>query len=74
MGKVLSKYDMNINVDSAEIKSSQSYRISPRKHHLIKEVIDSLKDLDVIQPSFSKVTSFIIIVIQKEKPRFCIDL
>ena len=65
MGKVLSKYDMDINADPAEIKSQQPYRTSPRKCRLIKEAIDSLKDLDVIQPSSSKVASSIIVVIQK---------
>ena len=73
LGKVLSKYIMDIDADPSEIKTQQPYRTSPRKCRLIKEVIDSLKDLDIIQPS-SKVNSPIILVIQKGKPRFCVDL
>jgi len=65
---------MIIDVDMKAIKSQQPYRIFPRKRKLINEAVEKLKALNVIQPSTSKVASPVVVVVQKGKPRFCIDL
>jgi len=74
LSKVLKKYAMNIDVDSVEIKSQQLYRISIRKWKLIKDAVFKLQDLSIIQESKSKITSPIVVVVQKEKSHFCINL
>ena len=74
LGKVDSRFDMSIDADIKTIKSQQPYRTSPRKRKLIREAVEKLKELDVIQPSTSEVASPVIVVVQKGKPRFCVDL
>jgi hypothetical protein len=41
---------------------------------MIQEAVEKLKDLEVIQPSTSEIAPPVVFVIQKGKPRFCIDL
>jgi len=74
LGKVGSKFEMDIDADPKAIKSQQPYRTSPRKRKLINDAVAKLKALDVIEPSTSEVASPVITVIQKGKPRFCMDL
>ena len=74
LGKLSSKFDLNIDANISLIKSAQSYHASPMKYYLIRDVIKKLSDLKIIQSSFSSIISLIIIVIQKDKSRFCIDL
>jgi hypothetical protein len=74
LGKVDAKFNMTIDADVKKIRSQQPYRTSPRKRLLIKEGVQKLKDLDIIQPSESEVASPVVIVVQKGKPRFCVDL
>ena len=74
LGKVSSRYDMDIDADASIIKSQQPYRTSPRKRKLIREAVDKLLELKIIQPSNSSVASPVVVVVQKGKPRFCIDL
>lgn len=64
---------MHIEADAKTIKSQQPYRTSPRKRKLIREAVAQLKELDVIEPSSSEVASPVVVVIQKGKPRFCIE-
>ena len=74
LGKVDSWFDMTIDADVKQIKSQQPYRSSPQKRRHIKEAVEKLKALNVIQPSTSEVTSPVVVVVQKGKPRFCVDL
>jgi Reverse transcriptase (RNA-dependent DNA polymerase)/RNase H-like domain found in reverse transcriptase len=74
LGKVNSRYDMEINADPKTIKSQQPYHTSPKKRELINEAVDTLLELDVIELSNSQVASPVIVVIQKGKPSFCVDL
>lgn len=74
LGKVDARFNMSIEADTKAIKSQQPYRTSPRKRKLIKEAVDKLKALDVIEPSSSEVASPVVVVVQKGKLRFCIDL
>jgi hypothetical protein len=73
LGKVDSRFDMHIEADPKAIKSQQPHRTSPRKRKLIREAVAKLKELDVIEPSSSEVASPVVVVIQKGKPRFCIE-
>jgi len=57
-----------------KIKSQNAYRSSPRKRRLIREAIEKLYKLDVIQPSKSPIASPVVVIWQKGKPRFCVDL
>ena len=68
LGKVDSRFDMTIDADAKAIKSQQPYRTSPRKRKLIKEAVDKLNKLGVIQPSSSEVASLVVVVVQKGKP------
>ena len=74
LGKVHSRFNIHIEADTKNIKSQQPYRTSPRKRKLIREAVEKLKELDVIQPSSSDIASPVVVVVQKGKPRFCIDL
>ena len=74
LGRVDPKFDMDIHGDLKDIKSQQTYRTSPEKQKHIKDAIDTLSRLDVIEPSNSSVASPVIVVIQHDKPRFCVDL
>ena len=74
LGRVDSRFDMDIEGDLKDIKSQQPYRTSPDKQKHIKDAINTLSSLDVIQPSNSSVASPVIVVIQHGKPRFCVDL
>ena len=74
LGRVDSKFDMDIQGDLGDITSQQPYRTSPDKQKHIKDAIDTLSKLDVIEPSNSSVASPVIVVIQHGKPRFCVDL
>ena len=74
LGRVDAKFDMDIQGDLKGIKSQQPYRTSPDKQKHIKDAIDTMTRLDVIQPSNSSVASPVIVVIQHGKPRFCVDL
>jgi hypothetical protein len=65
---------MKILADFRKIKSQSAYRASPRKRKLIREAIDKLFQLGVVQPSQSPVASPVVVVWQKGKPRFCVDL
>jgi len=71
--KVSDKYVMNIDANPAEIKSQQPYHTSIRKPKPIKDSIDKLQDLGIIQESKSEIASPIVVV-QKGKPHFCIDI
>src|SRR5437667_6990819 len=76
LGKVSSKFDFDIDSNPTEIKSQQPYCTSPRKRKMIHEAIKKLRELDVIEPATAdnaQIASPIVIVIQKGKPRFCID-
>ena len=72
--KLSSKFNLDIDVNIFLIKSTQSYHISFTKYHLIRDIIKKLSDLKIIQSLFSSIISFIIIVIQKDKSQFCINL
>lgn len=74
LGRVNPKFDMEINADPKTIKSQQPYRTSPRKRRYINDAVSTLLELDVIEPSTSQVASPVVVVIQKGKPRFCVDL
>ena len=74
LGQVDKRFDMSIEADPSQIRSQQPYRASPRKRKLIREAVAKLKSLKIIQPSTSEVASPVVIVIQKGKPRFCVDL
>lgn len=65
LGKVDSKFDIDIDADPKEIKSQQPYRTSPRKRKLINDAVTKLKALDVIEPLTSEVASLVVIVIQR---------
>jgi hypothetical protein len=41
---------------------------------MIREAVEKLKNLEVIQLSTSEIASPVVVVIEKGKPRFCIDL
>ena len=70
----LKDFKMRIQVSGSKIRAQAPYRSTPRKRALIREAIQRLKDLDVIRKSSSSVASPVVIVWQKEKPRFCVDL
>ena len=74
LGKIDKKFDMKIDADISQLRSAQPYRTSPAKRKLIQSAIKELLDKDVIQPSSSPFASPVVVVIQKGKPRFCIDL
>jgi hypothetical protein len=65
---------MEIDADPRVIRSQQPYRTSPKKRRLINDAVEQLLELDVIEPSNSQVASPVVVVIQKGKPRFCVDL
>src|SRR5216110_2272503 len=44
------------------------------KHHLIRDAIKKLSNLKIIQSLFSSIVSLVVVVIQKDKSRFCVDL
>jgi hypothetical protein len=73
LGKV-NRWKMHIGADISKIKSSSAYRASPRKRALIREAIEKLKRMEIIQKSSSQIASPVVIVWQKGKPRFCVDL
>ena len=76
IGKVSSKFDFDIDANLAEVKSQQPYRTSPRKRQMIREAVRKLEDLDIVEPATAdtaQIASPVVIVIQKGKPRFCID-
>ena len=76
LGKVSSKFDFDIDSNPTEVKSQQPYRTSPRKRKMIHEAIKKLGELDVIEPATAdnaQIASPVVIVIQKGKPRFCVD-
>ena len=68
------EFEMSIEVDETNLRSQQFYRISPRKRKLIKEAIEKLESLGVIEPSKSPFASPVIVVMQHGKPRFYVDL
>ena len=72
--KVDSRFDMKIDANISEIRSQQSYRIFPRKRKLIREAMRKLKELEIIQSSTSEIASPVVVIMQKEKPRFYLDL
>src|SRR5438046_2419589 len=74
LGKLPSKFDLDIDVDISLIKPAQPYHASPTKHRLIRDVVKKLSDLKIIQPSSSLIASPVVVIIQKGKPRFCVDL
>jgi hypothetical protein len=59
---------MKILADFRKIKSQTAYRASPQKWKLIREAIDKLFKLGVVQPSQSPVASPVVVVWQKGKP------
>ena len=73
LGKFTTK-KMKILADYRKLKSSTAYRTSPRKRRLIREAIEKLHRLNVIRPSDSPVASPVVVVMQKGRPRFCVDL
>ena len=76
LGKVSSKFDFDIDSNPTEIKSQQPYRTTPHKQKMIHEAIKKLGELDVIEPATAdnaQIASPVVIVIQKGKPRFCVD-
>jgi RNase H-like domain found in reverse transcriptase/Reverse transcriptase (RNA-dependent DNA polymerase)/Integrase zinc binding domain/Chromo (CHRromatin Organisation MOdifier) domain len=73
LGKLTTK-KMKILADYRKMKSSTAYRTSPRKRRLIREAIEKLHRLNVIRPSDSPVASPVVVVMQKGRPRFCVDL
>ena len=73
LGKVKG-YTMSIEADIPKIKSQAAYRHSPRKQKLIHEAIEQLKRDRCIWKSNSPITSPVVMVWQKDKARFCIDL
>lgn len=76
LGKLPSEFDMDVDVanDGKDIKLQQPYRTSPLKRRLIKEAVSKLLDLGVIEPSRSDIASPVVVVQQKGKARFCLDL
>ena len=56
------------DADPSEVKSQQSHETSPWKPRLIKESIDILKDLHVIQLSASKVGLSGVVIVQGQTP------
>jgi len=75
-GKSLQEFDFDIDANPSEIKSQQPYRTSPRKRQMIQEAVRKLQELDIVEPAtadIAQITSPVVIVIQKGKPRFCID-
>ena len=73
LGKLSTK-KLKILADYRKLKSSAAYRTSLRKRRLIREAIEKLHRLNVIQPSNSPVASPVVVVMQKGRPRFCVDL
>ncbi|KAG7480145.1 hypothetical protein JOB18_044254 [Solea senegalensis] len=52
----------------------KSYRISPPKQKVLKELIEDMLKDDVIEPSCSALASPVVLIPKKEgKPRFCVD-
>jgi hypothetical protein len=57
LGKVSDKFDMDIDADAKAIRPQQPYRTSPRKRKLIREVVDQLEKMGVVQLSNSEIAS-----------------
>ena len=74
LGKLSSKFDFDIDADISLVRPAQPYRASPKKRGLIRDAVKKLSDLNVIQPSSSPIASPVVVVIQKGKSRFCVDL
>jgi hypothetical protein len=76
LGKLPAEFDLDLEVenDGKGIKAQQPYRTSPMKRRLIREAVNKLLELDIIEPSKSDVASPVVVVRQKGKARFCLDL
>jgi len=74
LGKLDSRFDMKIEADTKAIRSKGPYPTSPAKRKIIKQFVQDALDRNIIQPSNSEISSPVIVVMQKGKPRFCIDL
>src|SRR5271170_4817979 len=74
LGKLPEEIDLDIQIDEKGLKSQQPYRTSPRKRQEIRKAISVLNELDIIEESNSDIASPVVIVLQNEKPRFCVDL
>ena len=70
----LKDFKMRIQTNGSKIRAQAPYRSTPRKRALIREAIQRLKTLGVIRKSSSSVASPVVVVWQKGKPRFCVDL
>jgi len=74
LGKLDVKYDMKIEADAKAICSKGSYPTSPAKRKIINQFVQDALERKIIQPSNSVISSPVIVVMQKGKPRFYIHL
>lgn len=64
---------MSIETTSAPPPRQPPYRESPRQSALIKQSMQMLKDLDVIEPGSGPMAAPVVMILQKDKWRFCVD-
>jgi len=75
-GRRLGKVEMTpMRIDMTRTPSTraQPYRESPRTSKNIKEAIETLRDLDIIEPGTGPVAAPVVMIKQGEKWRFCVD-
>ena len=65
---------MHIDVDVAAIKTQQPYRQIPAKRKLVKAAVDELLEKKAIRPSKAPIASPVVVIMQKRKAHFCLDL
>jgi hypothetical protein len=58
----MSEKKMRIEADIKKIRSQAPYRASSRKRQLIREAIEKLRSLHVIQSSSSKIASSVVVI------------
>jgi hypothetical protein len=74
LGRAPKEFNMHIDANEKKIRSQRPYCTSPRKRRLVKEAIDTLQKLGVIQLSKSDIASPVVVVMQHGKACFCVDL
>jgi len=74
LGKLDSCFDMKIEADTKAIRSKETYLTSSTKRKIIKQFVQDALDRNIIHPSNSEISLPVIVIMEKGKPQFYIDL
>lgn len=72
-GKVIDGTELKIETDDNKLSPEPARRVGPEKEKVICETVQKLLSWKVIEPSNSRVSYPILLVMQNGKWRFCID-